>query len=96
MKVENITSNRTNRPIANQFYIFGDDGSITFQSYKSVIAVWKNPTLILKGNMWDYSNTTRKYFYKFIEEMTNLRLDNKKAVLKAIKEDINIIIEEVV
>jgi hypothetical protein len=37
MKVRNMTSNRSNREVANQFEIYGDNGEMYFQSYNSVI-----------------------------------------------------------
>ena len=59
MKVENLLH-------ANQFIIWGKEG-ITFQSYESECArIDKNGVLIL-GRDWDYSNTTLRHLYTFIE-----------------------------
>ena len=51
----------------NQFIIYGDDGSVTFQSYNSIIAVKKNGKITL-GKNWDYSITTGKYRNMFLGE----------------------------
>jgi hypothetical protein len=59
MKVENFYNK-------NQFVIYGD-GSITFQSYDSTIAIIKNNKITL-GLHWDYSNTTLKHLYLFLND----------------------------
>ena len=65
MKVENFYNK-------NQFIIFGGDAIVTFQSYNSIIAkIDKNGTLKL-GNDWDYSKTTLKHLYLFINDYFNL------------------------
>lgn len=51
----------------NQFIIRGEEGT-TFQSYASIIA-----TIDKQGNLtlftdWDYSNTTRKHLYLFLND----------------------------
>ena len=52
----------------NQFVIFGDDGEVEFQSYNSRIAkINKNGTLELSIK-WDYSKTTLKHLYIFLEK----------------------------
>lgn len=52
----------------NQFVIFGDNKEIEFQSYDSLIArIEKNGTLELSIR-WDYSKTTLKHFYIFLDE----------------------------
>lgn len=66
MKVRNIISERSGRPVANQFVI-EHDGKVYFQSYNSRCAVVDNGKLTL-GSDWDYSNTTRKYLYIFMRE----------------------------
>lgn len=61
MKVQNFYNK-------NQFIIFGGDAKVTFQSYNSVIAkIDKNGTLWL-GNDWNYSKTTLKHLYLFIND----------------------------
>lgn len=50
----------------NQFVIFGN-GSVTFQSYNSMIAKIDKNGLTL-GSHWDYSNTTLKHLYLFLND----------------------------
>ena len=78
LKIINMTSDRGNS-IANQF-IIQDKKQKTFQSYKTRICRWnaEKETLILNANWWDYSNTTRKYFKKFINEETTMTYYDKK------------------
>lgn len=52
----------------NQF-IMNDDKKIIFQSYDSIIAVIdKKSGKIVFGNDWNYSNTTRKHLYLFLND----------------------------
>lgn len=52
----------------NQFVILGNNGEIEFQSYNSLIArIEKNGTLELSSR-WDYSRTTLKHLYIFLEK----------------------------
>ena len=50
----------------NQFVIKSKE-SVVFQSYQSVIATIEKGVLTL-GKHWDYSNTTRKHLYLFLNE----------------------------
>lgn len=84
MKVQNMKSNRSGRPVANQFIIngavfrFPDDNyeGVAFQSYDSVIAFIANECgnsgncyqVFLDKNKWDYSKTTGKYRNLFLGE----------------------------
>lgn len=62
MKVKNFYS-------MNQF-ILEDKKKRTFQSYNSTILLYdKEKELVTLGKDWNYSNTTRKYLYLFIDEM---------------------------
>ena len=77
---------------ANQFVITSGNKKI-FQSYDSVCAVWDTENLTLTlGRDWDYSNTTLRHLYLFIDRICNrLALGlpyrpNKKDIQKAIKE----------
>ena len=55
----------------NQF-IMNDDKKIIFQSYDSIVAVIdKKSGEIVFGNDWDYSNTTRKHLYLFLNDYKN-------------------------
>jgi hypothetical protein len=87
MKVENLNG------YANQFVIYLENlKGICFQSYKTGIAVFYNEVnkLQLKGNMWDYSATTRRHFKAFINEHTPFTYENKQQWLKEIKNNDNI------
>lgn len=76
-KVYNMQSPRSGRPVANQFIIaeegHGANGNFisreVFQSYQTCIAeriTWQDRTDITLDAAWDYSNTTRKYLYRFL------------------------------
>lgn len=59
--------------VKNQFIIENDD-EITFQSYNSTIAIYNRKTQLLTlGKNWDYSTTTRKYLYMFINDYTYIK-----------------------
>jgi len=67
MKVRNMDGNTG--PVANQFIIDGDDGSETFQSYSSVVAVRaRGGSITLDESTWDYSMTTGRYRNQFLGE----------------------------
>jgi hypothetical protein len=67
-KVRQMTSSRSDRPVANQFIIYTDEGTY-FQSYDSVIAFRdNNRKIILDSYYWDYSRTTSKYRNQFLGE----------------------------
>lgn len=60
MKVEQFESK-------NQF-ILENDKQLIYQSYHSIIAVYdKQKDKLTLGRDWDYSTTTSKYLYKFID-----------------------------
>ena len=87
MKVENMTSSNGNK-IANQFIIKGLNSPIIFQSYDSTVAELTHDNyLIIHGSVWDYSNTTRKYFKQFINEQTPFHYETKKQWIKLMEED---------
>ncbi len=78
VKVENMTSPRSGRPVANQFQIRVDIG-VYFQSYSTVIAFIPNDIdlgtaitghIQLDSNSWDCSVTTSKYRNQFLRETT--------------------------
>lgn len=51
----------------NQF-VLEDDKQLIYQSYHSIIAVYdKEKDRLTLGRDWDYSTTTSKYLYKFID-----------------------------
>ena len=67
-KVRQMTSDRSGRPVANQFIIYTNKGTY-FQSYDSVIAFKSNDGKItLDDHYWDYSRTTGKYRNQFLGE----------------------------
>lgn len=59
----------------NQFIIYGDN-KIIFQSYDSTIAIIQNGKLVV-GRNWDYSKTTSKHFYLFLQQYYNTRIINE-------------------
>lgn len=54
----------------NQFLI-REDGKIIFQSYDSIIAIYDTTKKLKFGKNWDYSTTTLKHLYFFIDEFIN-------------------------
>ena len=69
--------NRTGRPVANQFILIGD-GKEVFQSYETRIAEVENGDITLDTKALEYSNTTSKYLYMFLNM-------NKQQIQKGIK-----------
>ncbi len=68
LKVRNMESPRTGQPVANQFIIRGDDGTLTFQSYRTTIATEDaHGRVTLDDGALDYSVTTSKYLYRFLD-----------------------------
>lgn len=69
MKVENMTSERSGKPVANQFIIRDPEAeTIVFQSYGSVIVKQIGRSVYLDERFWDYSVTTSKYRNQFLGE----------------------------
>ena len=69
MKMTPIYSERSGRPVANQFELFDGLGNRFFQSYRSMIAKISNSgKVFLDKNYWDYSTTTGKYRNAFLGE----------------------------
>lgn len=77
MKVRNMTSNNTGREIANQF-IIEHEGKVYFQSYQTIIAVKEAGKITIDTNAENYSRTTSKYLYQFLNT-------DKKSLLQAVK-----------
>ena len=68
VRVEQMKSPRSGRPVANQFIIETESGRY-FQSYRSVIAFIPYDTMspvLLDAEYWDYSRTTSRYLYQFL------------------------------
>ena len=85
IKVEQMTSDRTYRPIANQFIIRTPKG-VYFQSYDSIIAFKPNDSrrIQLDSYYWDYSKTTGKYRNMFLNEgisETRAKIERKEYLL---------------
>ena len=74
------------RGIMNHF-IMEDDKKRVFQSYQSIVAIWKDRKLTL-GHDWDYSKTTMKHLNRFIREETSLNIQGAKEIRKAIENGI--------
>lgn len=85
IKVEQMKSNRSGRPVANQFIIITSDGEY-FQSYDSVIAFKDNEgNVTLDDYTWDYSHTTGKYRNEFLSEgivETRVKIESGEYKLK--------------
>ena len=76
-KVENMLSNRSHKPVANQFKITMQNGLEVFQSYETIICIKdpRNNEIYLDANSWDYSNTTSRYRKLFLNEDTKTTQD---------------------
>lgn len=75
--------------------IIAINNELLFYSYESFICIYNQNdyTLSLNNSLWDYSNTTRKYFKYFINNYTcfNYISKNKFIDLIADSKDINIL-----
>ena len=83
MKVYNLESPRSGKPVANQFIIEDGDKRV-FQSYDTTIAIERPVYEIIDGEViesgdyevlldeyyWNYSRTTSKYRNEFLGEST--------------------------
>ena len=78
MRVANMISPRSGRPVANQF-IITDCGRTLFQSYESPIVEinFDNLTITVYPD-YDYSATTAKYRNEFMSEQGFGKMANKK------------------
>ena len=72
----------------NQFHIYGEDKDI-LQSYNSkVVEITNNPgcyQTIKLGCDWDYSTTTSKHVYAFLDEYSKVKIygvTNKRKYIK--------------
>ena len=78
MKVYNMTSYNTGREIANQF-IIEHEGKVYFQSYQTIIAMKEAGKITIDTNAENYSRTTSKYLYQFLNT-------DRKSLLQAVKD----------
>lgn len=65
----------------NQFIIFGGDAMVTFQSYNSIIANIDNRGTLNFGNDWNYSKTTLKHLYLFLNDYKYMTQDYTKTLI---------------
>jgi hypothetical protein len=69
--VQNILSERSGKPVANQFVI-NVEGVSLFQSYSTVIVrIERHGKVYLDRNNWNCSNKTSKYRNIFLNEDTD-------------------------
>ena len=87
LKVRNMESVKSGRPVANQFIIEDvDKKRIAFQSYKSpIVLVDSCHDTIVVYKDWNYSMTTSTYRNKFMEEQGLYELANTKALANALE-----------
>lgn len=72
--------------IAQNQFIVTDGAMFTFHSYESIICVYHRPSAtIVVDKKWNYSNTTRRYFYQFLREYTGHNVRSKKDFLQLVK-----------
>lgn len=76
MKIQNIVNNNGNA-VPTQF-IISDGNRDIFQSYKTIIAISSDNDIILDNDALNYSRTTSKYLYQFLNK-------DRKTILKLIK-----------
>jgi len=99
MKVSNMISPRSGRPVANQYIIVDDKWNVYFQSYKSIIAKAKRldykpenkyiNQIYLDINYWDYSRTTLKYLNQFLGTSSKKEIQEKIKSGEYILTDLN-------
>lgn len=96
LEVKNLVSARSGCAVANQFVIFDyTNGIITFQSYTSCIAEYNmNTEELVLYPKYNYSRTTSKYLYQFLNNYTNCNITCKKELEKAIKDGTIQLVEE--
>ena len=77
----------------NQFHLYGDYKDI-LQSYESkVVEITNNPgciQCIILGRDWDYSTTTSKHVYAFLDEYSKVRIygiTNKRKYIRDLIEE---------
>lgn len=80
--VTNLINERGNAT-ANQFVIYNENG-ITFQSYRTKIAVIASGEVFINYKMFDYSRTTSKYLAQFLRQ-NGWDIKSKKDIERLIK-----------
>ena len=72
MKARNIQTNQI---------VMEDDKKIIFQSYESIIATYdKKKESLTLGRRWDYSKTTSRWFYVFIDDILPYNENTKEII----------------
>lgn len=100
IKIDVFRSEKTGATIPNQYIIFDySKDRIYLQSYNVTIAVVENPRYrnlekVTLFPLYDYSRTTSKYLYKFLQRYTNCNITCKKELEKAIKDGRIQLVEE--
>ena len=87
MKVKNMMSERTGREVANQF-IIEHEGKVYFQSYNTTIAMKQAGKIVIDTNAENYSKTTSKYLYQFLNTDRKSLLQDVK-VGRIVRADLN-------
>lgn len=86
LRVKNMTSKNTGKAVPNQFIIDNTaDGTTTFQSYDSTIIEvdyiedeFGHCKRVKVYKDWDFSKTTLKYLYQFMEYVGLYDMNNRK------------------
>lgn len=73
----------------NQFIIFGGDAMVTFQSYNSIIANIDNRGTLNLFEDWNYSKTTLKHLYLFLNNYKYLASDFTKNLIDKVLKSTN-------
>lgn len=68
--------NSNGNVVKNQFIITDSSGDRYFQSYETLIAVYRNGNLILDSHAENYSNTTSRYLNQFTGQNKAQRMKN--------------------
>lgn len=80
----------------NQFHLYGE-GKDELQSYYSLVVKIERDGTIILGKDWDYSTTTSKHVYLFLEEYTNINfygIKNKRNYIRKLIEQDKIIYDK--
>jgi hypothetical protein len=89
IKVKQMASSRSGRPVANQFIIEAGAHGTYFQSYNTVIANVKQGVITFDKD-WQYSRTTSKYLHQFLLSF-GINLTTKEKQQKVANGEIQVI-----
>lgn len=78
--------------LANNQIVVHTNDKILFFSYDTLIAeFWKNTKELYVSSFWDYSKTTSKYLYKFINNLDlDFKVHNRKEMLHYLNDTLKI------